>query len=1015
MPRIDETAYRQLKAMPTDRELRELYTPTLDERLLAQRHTAGKSALATFLVLLKTFQHLGYAVALSSVPMPIVSHIANQTECSITGQDLIHYDLSGTRRRHLQVIRTHLQIVADGVAAREAMEQAMCEACESKDDLIDLINIAIEQLIRQRFELPAFSTFERTAKRIRAETTSALHTVIAAALTLEEQEAIDRLFVVDPATEESTWKALKADPQNPSLSHFEELMERATWLMALPISTDTLERLPDVKIQRFATEALAPDANRMKEIQARKRYTLALSVLRVQRAQVLDDVAEMFCKRLLKIQHLGRETFEAAQKAAQERLTRLIEVLRDVTHAYEGEGTITERMGAIDAVYGGKSAQILTDCEAQLALMTSTYFPFLRTFVSRHRASLFRFLSTVTLRSPHQNKALEETIQFLQASVHRSGKYLRTARSEHPHGQPRQIIPLVDLSWMSDTWRRIVTGQSRRQPSPERVDRQHFEACVFTQILWDLKTGDLYVEGSDRYANTWAQGISWEEYTSSVGDYGQMLGFPVDGPGFVAHLKTWLSAIAQQVDQAFPDSRVTIERGEPVIHKAPRRKPPAGLKQLEKLLALKIKDSHLLDLMVDVQHWLNWCGSFGPLSGFETKLEDAILRQMLTVFAYGTQMGPAQMARSFTELNSRHLSWIHHEHMSEEKLDAAITRVINGYARFDLPRRWGSGKRASADGTKWEVYTHNLLAEYHIRYGGYGGIGYYHVSDTYIALFSRFIPCGVHEAIYILDGLLKNESEIKPEEVTGDTQAQNAVVFGLAHLLGIRLMPRIRNWKDLTLYRPTPKTCYEHIDALFSDDIDWDLIERHVPDLLRIVLSIKTGTITASTILGKLNTYSHKNKLYQAFRELGRVIRTGFLLQYLGDPELRAIIQRETNKSESFNGFAKWLAFGNAGVIPTNNRREMRKYLKYNHLLANIVIFANVALLTQTLNELVSEGHRIDPEAVAALSPYMTQHLVRFGLYQMDRMRPPKPLIYQVSSFDPEEAEEEAKEAITVE
>lgn len=459
---------------------------------------------------------------------------------------------------------------------------------------------------------------------------------------------------------------------------------------------------------------------------------------------------------------------ELAQKAARERVTRLIETLRDVTRAYEKEGTMTERMEAIDAVYGGSSSQILTDCEAQLALLANTSFPFLRTFVSRHRASLFRFLSTVTLRSPHQNKAMEETIQFLQANEHRYGKYVRTARIEHHRGKPPQVIPLVDLSWMSDTWRRIVTGKTGRQHFPERVDRQHFEACVFTRILWDLKTGDLYVEGSDRYANTWVQGISWETYTASVDAYGQMLGFPVDGPGFVAHLKTWLSTIAHETDRAFPNARVTIERGEPVIHKTPRRQPPTGLKRLEKLLAPKLKDAHILDLMADVQHWLNWCGCFGPLSGFETKLEDAILRQMLTVIAYGTHMGPAQIARSFTDLHFRQLSWIHHEHMSEEKLDAAITRVINGYARFDLPRRWGSGKRASADGTKWEVYTHNLLAEYHIRYGGYGGIGYYHVSDTYIALFNRFIPCGVHEAIYILDGLIKNGSDIKPVEVTGD-------------------------------------------------------------------------------------------------------------------------------------------------------------------------------------------------------------------------------------------------------
>ena len=81
-----------------------------------------------------------------------------------------------------------------------------------------------------------------------------------------------------------------------------------------------------------------------------------------------------------------------------------------------------------------------------------------------------------------------------------------------------------------------------------------------------------------------------------------------------------------------------------------------------------------------------------------------------------------------------------------------------------------------------------------------------------------------------------------------------------------------------------------------------------------------------------------------------------------------------------------------------------------NHLLANLVIFANVALLTDALNELASEGHRIDPEAVAALSPYITQHLVRFGLYHMDRTRLPKPLTYQVA-FDPDKAQEEGDEA----
>jgi TnpA family transposase len=56
-------------------------------------------------------------------------------------------------------------------------------------------------------------------------------------------------------------------------------------------------------------------------------------------------------------------------------------------------------------------------------------------------------------------------------------------------------------------------------------------------------------------------------------------------------------------------------------------------------------------------------------------------------------------------------------------------------------------------------------AEYSIRYGGYGGIAYHDVADTYVALLSHFIPCGVWEAIYILEGLLKNTSDLQPTTV----------------------------------------------------------------------------------------------------------------------------------------------------------------------------------------------------------------------------------------------------------
>ena len=86
---------------------------------------------------------------------------------------------------------------------------------------------------------------------------------------------------------------------------------------------------------------------------------------------------------------------------------------------------------------------------------------------------------------------------------------------------------------------------------------------------------------------------------------------------------------------------------------------------------------------------------------------------------------------------------------------------------------------------------------------------------------------------------------------------------------------------------------YAHSDALFTDAVDWDLIRTHWPDMLRVAVSIRAGRITASTILRRLGTYSHKPTLPQQLQEklLGRVVRTGFLLHYLTDTALRSTIQ----------------------------------------------------------------------------------------------------------------------------
>ncbi len=334
------------------------------------------------------------------------------------------------------------------------------------------------------------------------------------------------------------------------------------------------------------------------------------------------------------------------------------------------------------------------------------------------------------------------------------------------------------------------------------------------------------------------------------------------------------------------------------------------------------------------------------------------------------------------------LSWINQRHVTIEMLDSAHERLINCTHTFPLLSAWGDGKSCAGDGNLRELLEQNLIAEFHMRYGRKGGIAYHHVANNYIALFSTFIPCGVWEAIAIIEGLLKNKSTVQPTTIHADTQGQSTIVFALAYLLGFKLMPRIRNWKDLKFFRPNKKTKYKHIDVLFDEAINWNLIETHWQDMMQVVLSISAGKISSSVLLRKLGSYSRKNKLYLAFQELGRVIRTQFLLEYISDVELREKITAETNKVEAYNGLSEWASFGSRILVASNDDIQMEKAIKYNSILTSSIILQNVVDESTILGQLKNERHIIRKEDAAFSSPYLTRHIKRYGDYvvEMDKV-----------------------------
>jgi TnpA family transposase len=338
------------------------------------------------------------------------------------------------------------------------------------------------------------------------------------------------------------------------------------------------------------------------------------------------------------------------------------------------------------------------------------------------------------------------------------------------------------------------------------------------------------------------------------------------------------------------------------------------------------------------------------------------------------------------------LSRVHRRHMTVEKLEAASRELVELYLRLDLPRVWGDGKRVAADGTQYDFYDQNLLVGHHFRYRKMGAVAYRHVANNYIATFRHFIPPGIWEAVYVIEGLLKARLSVQEDTVYSDTQGQSAMVFAFTYPLGINLLPRIRNWKDLDFFRPEKTARYQHIDSLFDGTIDWRLIETHWQDLMQVTLSIQPGKIASPLLLRRLGASSQRNRLFLAAQELGRAHRTVFLLNWVASLALRQEVTSETNKIESYNGFAKYFSFG-GDVIAENDPEEQQKRLRYNDLIASSVILQNTVDMMRTLQKLHEEGHEVSGHDVGFLSPYLTSSIKRFGDYRLDLKREPEPWI----------------------
>jgi len=195
----------------------------------------------------------------------------------------------------------------------------------------------------------------------------------------------------------------------------------------------------------------------------------------------------------------------------------------------------------------------------------------------------------------------------------------------------------------------------------------------------------------------------------------------------------------------------------------------------------------------------------------------------------------AAMGQSAPGISVDMLQYVSRWFLREETLKAANAVLVNYHHRLPLSAVWGSGTLSSSDGQRFGIQQSSLLTSFYPRYFGYYERAlsvYTHISNQFSVFGTRVISCGPREALYVLDGLLENNTILRLREHTTDTHGFTEHVSALSYLLGYSFMPRLRDLPDQQLYKPARGMSYGCLDPLLHHTAEMAHRQRACVNLL---------------------------------------------------------------------------------------------------------------------------------------------------------------------------------------
>jgi len=344
-------------------------------------------------------------------------------------------------------------------------------------------------------------------------------------------------------------------------------------------------------------------------------------------------------------------------------------------------------------------------------------------------------------------------------------------------------------------------------------------------------------------------------------------------------------------------------------------------------------------------------------------------------------VGTYTMSRMVKGVSYSQIQRITDWQLTEENQRSALAAVVNAIANLDTSQIWGQGQTSASDGQRFAQQT------YSTKFSDFALEFYSFVADNYAPFYGMPIECADRDAPFVLDGLLYNESDMELEEHYTDTHGYTEINFAAFAMLGRRFCPRIRSIQRQRIYRIDVEKDYGLLESLIRRRdriIKMDWIVDQWDRMGQFYATLQSGHTTANIALKRLNSMSHKNEFHRANRELGRIFKTEFILQYMSQPSLRRRVRRGLLKVDQLHVLSRDIIYGKRGHMTKRDFHAMMKTCGCLTLILACIIYWQAKEIGRVVSECNPEEEEIDISLLEHISPIEWDNVLLYGEYVID-------------------------------